>query len=302
MIQVDCMIIGGGIAGLQAAIQLGRYQHNITVIDSRNGRSTIAKDYQNILGWPEGVSGNQLRNLGRQHAEKFGVDFRDDFVISLEKKEDKFSICTDTNLQYEAKTIFLGTGITDNIPAIKNLYSTLGTSTYICPDCDGYEIRNKQTIVIGDGNTGASMALTLLYWSQDITYVNHTKTAINEAYRKKLDEKQISIYEDKIQEVLTDDAQGLRAVLLENGKIIEGKKAFTAFKGKKLNNNLAKQLGVDLNETNHVYVNPRTKETNIPGIWAGGDLVAHSEQVTISMGDGTQAAIWIHKRLLENPD
>ena len=136
MIQVDCMIIGGGIAGLQAAIQLGRYQHDITVIDSKNGRSTIAKDYQNILGWPEGVSGNQLRNLGRQHAEKFGVEFMDDFVISLEKKQDKFLICTDTNIQYEAKTIFLGTGITDNIPAIKNLYSTLGTSTYICPDCE----------------------------------------------------------------------------------------------------------------------------------------------------------------------
>lgn len=302
MIQVDCMIIGGGIAGLQAAIQLGRYQHDIIVIDSKNGRSTIAKDYQNILGWPEGVSGNQLRNLGRQHAEKFGVEFREDFVISLEKKQNKFLICTDTDLQYEAKTIFLGTGITDNIPPIKNLYSTLGTSTYICPDCDGYEIRNKQTIVIGDGNTGASMALTLLYWSKDITFVNHTKTEINEEYKKKMAEKLIPIYEGKIQEVLTDDAQGLRAVLLENGKIIEGKKAFTAFKGKKLNNNLAKQLGVDLNETNHVYVNPRTKETNIPGIWAGGDLVAHSEQVTISMGDGTQAAIWIHKRLLENPD
>lgn len=63
---------------------------------------------------------------------------------------------------------------------------------------------------------------------------------------------------------------------------------------------LALQLGVQVNENNHVVIHPRTKETNIKGVWAGGDLVAHSEQVTISMGDGTQAAIWIHKSCWAN--
>ena len=72
----DCIIIGGGIAGLQAAIQLGRYRHQVVVIDSNQGRSTLCKCYHNILGWPDGVSGEEIRRLGRQHAEKYGVMFK----------------------------------------------------------------------------------------------------------------------------------------------------------------------------------------------------------------------------------
>ena len=301
MKQADCIIVGGGIAGIQAAIQLGRYKHDIIVIDSAQGRSSIAKAYHNILGWPDGVSGHQLRTLGRQHAEKFDVEFLEDTVTSLEKKRDKFFIHTKKGMEYQAKMIFLGTGITDNIPPIKNIYTTLGTSTYICPDCDGYEIMDKQTVVLGGGNTGAGMALTLLYWSKDIIYVNHLKSKIDEKYREKLKENQIPVFEEEVEEVLVDAKQQLTAIQLVSGKIIEAEKAFTAFKGNKLNNGLALQLGVHVNENNHVVIHPRTKETNIKGVWAGGDLVAHSEQVTISMGDGTQAAIWIHKRLLGQP-
>ncbi|USK78103.1 NAD(P)/FAD-dependent oxidoreductase [Peribacillus frigoritolerans] len=301
MKQADCIIIGGGIAGIQAAIQLGRYKHDIIVIDSAQGRSSIAKAYHNILGWPDGVSGKQLRTLGRQHAEKFGVEFMDDTVTSLEKKQDKFFIQTKNYMEYQAKMIFLGTGITDNIPPIKNIYSTLGTSTYICPDCDGYEIMDKQTVVLGGGNTGAGMALTLLYWSKDIIYVNHLKSKIDDEYRDKLTANHIPVIEEEVCEVHVNANQELTGIELVSGKIIRAEKAFTAFKGNKLNNDLALQLGVQVNENNHVVVHPRTKETNIKGVWAGGDLVAHSEQVTISMGDGTQSAIWIHKRLLGHP-
>ncbi|MGE6376253.1 NAD(P)/FAD-dependent oxidoreductase [Peribacillus muralis] len=301
MKQADCIIIGGGIAGIQAAIQLGRYKHDIIVIDSAHGRSSIAKAYHNILGWPDGVSGSQLRNLGRQQAEKSGVKFLDDTVTSLEKIEDKFIVSTKKDSQYQAETIFLATGITDNIPPIKNLYSTLGTSTYICPDCDGHEITDKQTVVLGGGTTGVKMSLSLLYWSKDILYVNHLKTTIDEKEREKLKESQIPLIEEEVEEVLVDDERQLTGIRLESGRIIEASKAFTAFKGNKLNNELAFQLGVQVNENNHVVTHPRTKETNINGVWAGGDLIAHSEQVTISMGDGTQAAIWIHKRLLGQP-
>lgn len=90
MKQADCIIVGGGIAGIQAAIQLGRYKHDIIVIDSAQGRSSIAKAYHNILGWPDGVSGHQLRTLGRQHAEKFDVEFLEDTVTSIEKSGTSF--------------------------------------------------------------------------------------------------------------------------------------------------------------------------------------------------------------------
>ncbi|WP_306659918.1 NAD(P)/FAD-dependent oxidoreductase [Bacillus sp. AFS002410] len=80
----ECIIIGGGFAGLQASIQLGRYQRKVLVIDSNYGRSTLCKSYRNILGWPTGISGQQLRQLGRKHAENYGISFIEDKVISVQ--------------------------------------------------------------------------------------------------------------------------------------------------------------------------------------------------------------------------
>ncbi len=86
----DCIIIGGGIAGLQGAIQLGRYEHKVLVIDSNYGRSTLCKTYHNILGWPDGVSGPELRRIGRQQAESTGVEFLEDEAVSVRKENGLF--------------------------------------------------------------------------------------------------------------------------------------------------------------------------------------------------------------------
>ncbi|WP_110927880.1 NAD(P)/FAD-dependent oxidoreductase [Bacillus massiliglaciei] len=301
MQQKDAVIIGGGIAGLQAAIQLGRYNHTVTVVDSEQGRSTITKGYHNILGYPDGVSGQTLRELGRAHAKKTGVSFLNDQVISLEKLNNSFHIQTKNGKELDAKTIFLATGITDRFPDIKNFKECLGKSIYICPDCDGYEINDKQTIIIGGGNHGAGISLVLRYFSTKLIYVNHDCSEMDESFTHKLAQENISIYHQRVKEVLADKEGNFKGVKLENGQVIDGEKGFTGFSGNKLNNTLARQIGIECRESGHVVVNPRTKGTNIEGVWAGGDLIAHSEQVTISMGDGSQAAIWMHKYLLGKP-
>lgn len=295
----DCIIIGGGIAGLQAAIQLGRYKHNVLVIDSAEGRSVITRGYHNVLGWPEGISGPKLRHLGKAQAEKYGVIFTRDKVISAVKQDGVFLLKTSSGESYEADTLFLATGITDNLPRINGLHPCLGETIYICPDCDGYEVSDKKTVVFGGGNTGAGMALTLTYWTKDLTYINHEKKEIDEVLRKKLRENNIPVIEQQITRIILDSDEKVTGFELENGEIIPAERGFTGFSGNKLNNRLAIELGIQHTETHHVITDPRTKETNIEGVWAGGDLIAHSEQVTISMGDGSQAAIWIHKRLMK---
>lgn len=87
-------------------------------------------------------------------------------------------------------------------------------------------------------------------------------------------------------------------VRLQNGTEIFGERGFIAFGHNKVNTELAKQLGVERLENKHIPTNPRTKQTNVPNIWAAGDIGVHSEQVTIAMGEGTQAAIWIHKSIV----
>jgi thioredoxin reductase (NADPH) len=296
--QADCIIIGGGIAGLQAAIQLGRYNHHIVVIDSAKGRSTICRCYHNILGWPDGVSGEELRRLGKQHAEKYGVQFVTDKVLTLQKQDGFYSMKTEKHNEYEAKTVFLATGLVDHLPDIENLSPCLGISIYVCPDCDGYETTGKKTVVLGSGNSGANMAITLTYWTDDIVFVNHDQSTIDAETAEALEKHHIPVIHEAITKVLLDEDGNLTGFLLSSGKIIEAERGFTGFSGNRMNSELAEQAGVKLNDNKHVMVNPRTKETNVEGIWAGGDLIAHSEQVTISMGDGSQAAIWIHKRLM----
>lgn len=298
MKKTECIVIGGGIAGLQAAIQLGRYRHQVVVIDSNQGRSTLCKCYHNILGWPDGVSGEEIRRLGKQHAEKYDVMFIQDTVMTLKKEGTCFYLKTENNVEWEAKTIFLATGLVDHLPKLANLSDCLGISIYVCPDCDGYEISGKKTIVMGSGNTGADMAITLTYWSTDIIFVNHDCSQVDDTKLDTLHTYKIQVINESIDKVLIDENKEFSGIQLKNNKIIKAERGFMAFSGNKINSVLAEQLGVTLSENKHVLVNPRTKETNILGVWAGGDVVAHSEQVTIAMGDGSQAAIWIHKNLL----
>ncbi|MED3999230.1 NAD(P)/FAD-dependent oxidoreductase [Priestia aryabhattai] len=294
----DCVIIGGGIAGLQAAIQLGRYKRSVLVIDSKDGRSNLCKNYQNILGWPEGISGQTLREMGRQQATSYGIQFTEDRVIQCQKEIEGFNVIT-KSANYEAATLLFATGVVDRIPSElqQELHHCMGKTVYVCPDCDGYEVNNRRVLVLGSGKTGASLSLTLTYWTNEITYINHDKKEIG-SLADTLMQKGITYKEGAIKKVITE-AEMLKGVILENNEFIYGERGFLAFGGNKVRTELAHELGVELLENQHIIVNPRTKETNVSSVWAAGDIVAHSEQVTVAMGEGLQAAIWIHKRLLE---
>ncbi|KON86023.1 pyridine nucleotide-disulfide oxidoreductase [Sporosarcina globispora] len=295
----DCLIIGGGIAGLQAAIQLGRYKHKVLVLDSNDGRSTICKSYHNILGYPDGVSGPELRDIGKKHAESLGVEFVNEKVEQAEKANGGFEVLSLKGNKYSGKRILLATGIMDRMPPFPELMPCLGISVYVCPDCDGYEVKDKRTIVLGSGNAGANMALTLSYWTNDLVFINHEKKPADQELLKKMKEKNIEYHEESIGMVLAEDEK-FNGVQLESGKEITGDRGFIAFGGNKVKSDLAKQLGAERLENKHILTDPRSKMTSAKNVWAAGDVAAHSEQVTIAMGEGSQAAIWIHKSLLQD--
>ncbi len=295
----ECLIVGAGIAGLQAAIQLGRYMHKVVVIDSEDGRSNLCRGYHNILGWPDGVSGETLRELGKKQAAQYGIEFIKDYVIEAKKDQERIMVKTKSGKTYESTTLLLSTGIKDRIPGIKNINPCLGVSIYVCPDCDGYEVRDQHVLLLGAGKTGANLALTLTYWTDKITFINHDGE-IELSLLNELKQKNIAVINEEIDGIITENESDFKGVTLKNGQIVHGDKGFIGFGGNAVHSELAKQLGVERLENKHVLVDPRTKETNITNVWAAGDLIAHSEQVTIAMADGCQAAIWIHKRLLKN--
>ncbi|BFT70027.1 NAD(P)/FAD-dependent oxidoreductase [Paenibacillus sp. CGMCC 1.16610] len=301
MEQYDSIIVGGGIAGLQAAIQLGRYEHRVLVIDAGYGRSTLCKSYHNLLGWPDGVSGEELRRLGRLQAERLGVAFAQDEVVQAVNKGkpgDGFELWGKSGQGYEAPTLLLATGLMDRIPEIPGLKPCLGLTIYVCPDCDGYEIKNKETIVMGSGDVGAAMALKLSLRTDKLTYVNHGLCAVKGSHLEELKKKGITYIADDIQEVLGQENGLFGGLVTVNGKRLQAERGFIAFGGNEVKSDLARQLGAERLENRHIMTDARSKMTSVPFLWAAGDVGVHAEQVTIAMGEGAQAAIWMNKVLL----
>lgn len=294
----DCIIVGGGIAGLQAAIQLGRYsEHEVLVVDSGYGRSTLCRSYHNLLGFPEGVSGDELREKGRMQAESLGIHFAKDEITEAVQEKDGFLLTGKEGAIYRAGTLLLATGLLDRFPNVEGLVPCLGCSIYVCPDCDGYEVEGKKTVVLGAGEVGASMAFTLSQRTKDITYINHDKTELSKAATERLRNLGIGYEAEAIARIQVEGDGQIRGVELESGRLLEAERGFIAFGGNEVKSDLAKQLGVERLENNHVTADPRSRMTNVPGVWCAGDLGAHAEQVSVAMGDGSLAAIWIHKML-----
>ncbi|MDQ0495152.1 NAD(P)/FAD-dependent oxidoreductase [Paenibacillus brasilensis] len=294
----DCIIIGGGIAGLQAAIQLGRYSsHRVLVIDSGYGRSTLCRQYHNILGFPDGIAGEELRRLGRHEATRLGVELVKGKAIQARKQEELFDIEIEEGTVYSSRTLLLATGLTDRFPKLEGLEACLGNSVYVCPDCDGYEVQDRSTVVIGAGKAGASMALILSARTDQLVYVNHERSEVPNELMTKLREKGIGYREAAISQIITGKPGGFEGVRLDGGDVVRAERGFLAFGGNHVHSELAEQLGVHLLHNKHIETHPRSKMTNIENVWVAGDLGAHAEQATVAMGEGATAAIWIHKVL-----
>jgi thioredoxin reductase (NADPH) len=294
----DCIIVGGGIAGLQAAIQLGRYGHKVIVVDSGFGRSTLCQSYHNLLGWPNGISGENLRKLGKSHAESYGIHFVEDTVIHAKKSESGFQLMLKLSpLYYESRTLLLATGVMDRFPPFPDLVPCFGLTIYVCPDCDGYEVRDRRTIVMGSGVIGAEMALVLCDYTQDLIYINHEKQYVNDSTLHKLKEKGITYHEEVIEGIKVASAGCFKGVQLQNGAFIEAERGFIAFGGNEVRTQLAEQLGIERMDNKHIVTNPRSKMTSVSNVWAAGDAGIHAEQVSVAMGEGSLSAIWIHKAL-----
>ena len=294
----DAIIVGGGIAGLQAALQLGRYSaHRILVVDAGGGRSSLCRSYHNIMGWPDGVSGEELRASGRKQAERAGAEFISDKILKAEKKVGHFQLEGSQGARYLSKTLLLATGVSDRFPDLPGLVPLLGSTVYVCPDCDGYEIQDRQTVLMGAGEAGAHMAFILRERTKDLTYVNHEKKEVPTELLQRLEEEGITYIEEAITRVEEKKNGIIAGVILENGTFLPAERGFIAFGGNPVHSELAAQLGVDLHKNKHVEANRRSMTTNVEHVWVAGDVAVHAEQATVAMGEGALAAIWIHKAL-----
>ena len=291
----DCIIIGGGPAGLTCAIFLGRYRRRVLILDNGRPRNYAARAIHGFLGQHE-IPPAELRRRGRAEAQAFGAEICDCTVERVERDGDVFRVTTTAGTM-SARRIALAYGLRDKLPDVRGIESYYGGSVYHCPDCDGFEVIGKRVGVIGWGKKVVGLTLKLLQWTDQLTiFLDGHEREFSKEETSKLMAEQIAVKDEKIIDLIGNDGN-VRAAVISTGENVAIDAMFFTI-GTERSCNLAEQLGVAPVEGTSCLVVNDFKETNVEGVYAIGDLVPGSELAITSAADGAIAAVAINKSLL----
>jgi thioredoxin reductase len=296
MTDYDVAIVGGGPAGLTAALFLARYLHSVVVIDSRTPRNWEARGINGYLGL-HGITPPELRARGRTEAERYGTEFVDGCVSTVRREDDeRFALTLEDGRSYTARRLLLAIGIKDAWPKVEGLDRCYGETVHHCPDCDGYEARGRRTAVIARGRKAAGMAFALTTWTRELVIcTNGEPAAIDPREMAKLEALGIPIVERPITHL---EAQGteVRALVLDDGNTVECRRIFFAI-GHYPADDLGVQLGCERDDEGLIVVDDRC-HTSVRNVFAAGDITPGAHLAIAAAGHGAIAAVAMHASLV----
>ncbi len=287
----DALIIGGGPAGLSAAIYLGRFRRSVLVLDSGAGRSSFWQVNENYLGFPNGITTRELRDLGRAQAERFGTQFKDAAVERIEQRDDNTFVAHTTAGDFRAQTILFATGVRDVWPDIPGIESWIGKQVFWCITCDGHKTVGKTVVCIGNNDDAATTALQFLTFTPDITLVaDPEKARFSEKKRGQLAAHGIPVIYSRVDSLaLSPDGGAIHGVCLADGARLPVEMLFSLL-GVRPNTQMAREMGIALNDEGYILIDEEGY-TSIPGVFAAGDLTGlYTQQVASAVHAGAEAA------------
>ena len=293
---LDALVVGGGPAGLTAAIYLGRYRRRFLVLDAGASRCAWIPRSHNHPGFPDGVNGVELLQRMRSQAERYGAVVTRAGVETLARDGDGFVAVDATGGRHRARFVLLATGVIDKEPGLPDLFETVrkGLLRY-CPICDAYEITNKRVGLFGQGAHGVAEALFIRVYTPDLTLVTLGQPLdATEEQRRQLEGAGIRVEERPVTGVRSEDG-ALIHLGLADGTDLAFDSLYSAL-GTAPRNGLAVQLGATLSEDGRLCTDPH-QETSVPGLYAAGDIVDNLNQISIAMGQAAVASTAIHNRL-----
>ncbi len=286
MREVDVLIIGQGPAGLSAAIYTARAGMKTMVLGCA---PKVAGDYDidNYFGFDETISGRELVERGTRQAQRFGVEVTCDRVLGVHHLGDqgRFHVRSEQG-EYQAWAVILSTGVARVRPGIENLSDYEGKGVSYCVSCDGFFFRQKQVMVLGEGNFAANQALELLHYTPEVRICTQGKALnMGEEFQDKLRQAGIPILEKKI--VRLEGEDGLSSVRYVDDEQDNVDGLFIAM-GQAGTSDFAVSLGLVMRK--QFIEADEQQRTNIPGIFAAGDCVGRFLQISVAVGEGALAA------------
>ncbi|HEX2115474.1 MAG TPA: NAD(P)/FAD-dependent oxidoreductase [Alphaproteobacteria bacterium] len=292
---LDCLIIGGGPAGLTAAIYLARFCRTFQVIDAGKSRAAWIPRSHNHAGFPDGIAGTELLARMRAQAERYGAEIVAGEVTAMAPDDNGFR-ATIADRDIAARTVILATGVIDAEPELPNLYQAVQRGLIRhCPICDGYEVRGQNVGVIGHGRDVLREALFLRTYTSRVTLLSLGQPlGFNARERGELRRASIESVEQPVTEVVVE-RERITKIVTADARSLAFDTLYSAL-GTLARATTAGQLGVKLDEAGRIHVN-RAQRTNVPGVYAAGDIVHGLNQISVAMGQAAVAATAIHNAL-----
>jgi thioredoxin reductase (NADPH) len=295
--RLDCIIIGGGAAGLTAAVYMGRYQRNAVLVDEGASRLQLIPRTRNMPGFPEGIEGPELLRRLQEQAGRYGVPMERARVERLRRTDDGAFVAEAGPRSWRARFVLLATGATDVKPEIEGLEAaTRAGQVRYCPICDGYETQGQRVAVLGRGSHGLRESLFIARWAQELTWLAMgTQEEVDAAQLARLREAGVRIAESPPHRIDCGvDGAGVR-VELQNGQVLEFDTLYPAL-GLVHACELATALGARARENGQLEIDSH-QQTTVDGLYVAGDVAVDLNQIAVAAGHAAIASTAIHNRL-----
>jgi thioredoxin reductase len=291
--QHDLIVIGGGYAGMAAALQLLRARRSVMVVDAGLRRNRFASHSHGFLG-QDGADPAEIAATARRQLEAYPtLTWIDGAAESASGRKDGFSVKVEGKGRHDARRLLLATGVADGLPAIEGLQERWGVSVYHCPYCHGYELDRGRIGIIAAGPMSIHQAQLIPEWG-DVTFLTNDAIALDTEARADLDARKVTIEETPIARL-----EGHAEIVLTDGRRLSFAGLFTAPRATPATP-IAEELGCEHFET-PMGVQIRTedsKETTVPGAFACGDVARMPHSLSLAVADGAWAGANIHRSLV----
>lgn len=297
----DVAIIGAGFAGLSAALLLGRYLRPIVIFDGGNTRNSTSKHVHGYLGFENRSPQELIQTAWKDVLQYNSVKVIKERVTRIERNGKVFLLTTKPEKNVTtARYLIIATGIEDSKPNIKNFEIFDGNGAWHCPHCDGFQTTNKKLAIITYGKNAIPYAKEFLGWTRDITVFIQGNYQLTDRDWSDAKDLRINIIGDDDIVEISDDKNGHPGkIVCQSGESYEVNVIFY-FLGYKVQNQLAKQLGCELdNEEGFIKVNP-SQQTTVHNVYAVGDVDNDRHYIVFAAASGVVAALSIYEELLRD--